>query len=478
MDQVTLAQIVAELNRVLTGRFLGKVFQLSPSSIALDFGVRENGYLFLSIDPSAPRAHLIKRTSRELQKSSLPLSPFTQAVQTKLRGASLQSITQDKDERVLRFCFAVTTELGEETTQVLVTQLTGRSANLLLLDDSNQIQQVWRVLAGNGQEVGDVYRPPPSMSRRTTTQFSVARSQSISEAVDKHYETLEAQNKFAQLAGEQRADLRKEISKLKKLQKNLKQDLTNHGDPEQHKRLGDLLLANVGTAKRKGNTVFLTDYYVEAAPSIQIEVDENQTLQQAATAAFARFTKAKRAVKEISQRLQRIDIELKELTAKQQQLEVAIRNEDEDALKEFAGQKSPQQAVVRQRKKSPSFPGARRYRSSDGYEVLVGKTARNNDQLTFKVARPNDLWLHAADYPGSHVVVRSSNNQEIPHRTILEAAQLAAKFSQAGNDSKVDIHYTRRKFLSKPKGAAPGLVRLSSFKTITVEPGENIERIK
>jgi predicted ribosome quality control (RQC) complex YloA/Tae2 family protein len=97
--------------------------------------------------------------------------------------------------------------------------------------------------------------------------------------------------------------------------------------------------------------------------------------------------------------------------------------------------------------------------------------------LTFRVARPNDLWLHAADYPGSHVVVRNSARAEIPHQTIVEAAQLAAKFSQAGSDSKVMIHYTQRKFLSKPKGAAPGLVRLSSFRSITVEPREEIERI-
>jgi len=120
----------------------------------------------------------------------------------------------------------------------------------------------------------------------------------------------------------------------------------------------------------------------------------------------------------------------------------------------------------------------RRYQTSDGYEVLVGRTARDNDQLTFRVARPNDLWLHAADYPGSHVVVRNATRKEIPQRTIIEAAQLAAKFSQAGADSKVTIHYTPRKFLTKPKGAAPGLVRMSTFKTINVEPGENIERMK
>jgi predicted ribosome quality control (RQC) complex YloA/Tae2 family protein len=109
--------------------------------------------------------------------------------------------------------------------------------------------------------------------------------------------------------------------------------------------------------------------------------------------------------------------------------------------------------------------------------VLVGRSARDNDQLTFRVARPNDLWLHAGDYPGSHVIVRNSSRSEIPHRTIIEAAQLAAKFSQASKDSRVTIHYTQRKFLTKPKGAAAGLVRMSSFRSITVEPGETMERL-
>jgi predicted ribosome quality control (RQC) complex YloA/Tae2 family protein len=87
------------------------------------------------------------------------------------------------------------------------------------------------------------------------------------------------------------------------------------------------------------------------------------------------------------------------------------------------------------------------------------------------------LWLHAADYPGSHVIVRNPTRADIPHHTIIEAAQLAAQFSQARRDTKVDVHYTQRKFLSKPKGAVPGLVRMSSFRSITVEPSEGVERI-
>ena len=97
--------------------------------------------------------------------------------------------------------------------------------------------------------------------------------------------------------------------------------------------------------------------------------------------------------------------------------------------------------------------------------------------MTFRLARPNDLWLHAADYPGAHVIVRNHTKLDIPHRTLVEAAQLAAAYSQAREDSKVSVNYTPRKFISKPKGAAPGLVKLAQFKTLLVAPREAGERI-
>ena len=108
--------------------------------------------------------------------------------------------------------------------------------------------------------------------------------------------------------------------------------------------------------------------------------------------------------------------------------------------------------------KPEKIPGVRRYLSTDGYEILVGRAARDNDNLTFRVAQPNDLWMHAGDYPGSHVVVRNPTRKEIPQRTVIEAAQLAGRFSQASEDTKVVIHYTERKFLveTKRRRARPG----------------------
>ena len=144
MNQETLKQLVAELNQLLPGRFVGRVFQLSSLSLAIDFGLKEHGYLFLSVEPAEPRLYLIKRTARELEKASMAPSPFVQTLRATLGGGSLVTLKDDANERVVRFAFEVTNDLGETDHRALVAQLTGRSANLFLLDTSGAIRQAWR----------------------------------------------------------------------------------------------------------------------------------------------------------------------------------------------------------------------------------------------------------------------------------------------------------------------------------------------
>lgn len=477
MHQETLKEVVDELEALLPGRFLGRVFQLSPASLAIDFHLRQDGFLFISVEPAAPRLYLTKRSVRELERQSLSPSPFAQALRTALGNATVSSVTKDEVERIIRFHFSASSEDVDSHITMMVAQLTGRSANLFLLDSQEMIFHALRRPLGEGQQVNEKYKPPPRSSTKFSHEPIVPRGtfHSMSEAVDEYYRGVDAEAEFKKAAAKLRDQLRRETNKQEKLRINLKKDLAGHGNAEEHKRLGDLLLANIANAVRDGDRVTLTDYYTDGQPNIEIEVDENQSLQDAAAETFSRYGKAKRAVVEIRERLAQVDLEIAQLKEKQAKLDQAIAQGDESILATFVEGK--QKKARAKSKDLTSIPGVRRYRSSDGYEVLVGRTARDNDNLTFRVARPNDLWLHAGDYPGSHVIVRNSSRSEIPQRTVIEAAQLAAKFSQASNDSKVIIHYTRRKFISKPKGSAPGLVRMSSFKTIGVEPAESIERI-
>ncbi|MEP6921056.1 MAG: NFACT family protein [bacterium] len=482
MHQETIQQIVEELRSGLSERFLGKIYQLTPHSLAVDFGARDAGYLFLSADPALPRVYLIKRRARELEQASSPPLLFIQAMRSVLGGGKLVSLSKDSSERVVRFSFSVENDIGELNAVTLVAQLTGRSANLFLLNQDGRITHALRAPKGEGQLIGDVYHAPTQTNsadaqHRDDATVDQGEFPSLSAAVDTYYLELEQHQTFAARARAARDRLRREIGQRTKLEANLRKDLESHGNAEQHKQLGDLLLANVTTAKRDGNKVVLSDYYAEGAPEIEIEVDEHVSLQEEAARYFTRYTKSKRAGEEIAARLNQLAQETAQLRERQAHLDETIETGDQAALAEFEEPKATNSASTRKKKAAEKLPGIRKYRSSDGYEILVGRAAQTNDRLTFSVARPQDVWLHAADYPGSHVVIRNPTRGDVPHRTVIEAAQLAGKFSQAGADSKVTVHYTPRKFLSKPKGAAPGLVRMSSFKTITVEPAEGIPRL-
>lgn len=507
MNDGLIASIVAELAPALTGRMLGKVWQLSRVSLAIDFRLSDGHYLFISIDPAAPRLYTIARTVRELEKQSQSPSNFVQTLRKHLGGARLLSLNKDEGERVVRFAFASYDALGDAHDWTLIAQLTGRAANLLLLDANGRIVDALRTPRGEGQEIADIYQPPPRSSSSSSSSNAgrpnaapafarEAHDASLSAAADAYYRALEANRDFDARANAQRARLRALVEKQTKLRRNLERDLTAHGDAGEHKRVGDLLLANIANAERRGSRVRVTDYFAEDAPVIELEIDEHASLQEEAARRFTRYTKAKRAAQEIAARLAELNAELVALAARQAELEQIIAARDLAALEAFdrttRGAKGIRARGARGRgdaagedghrtkaqiKAAETPAGARRYRSSDGYEILVGRAAKDNDQLTFKVARAHDLWLHAADYPGSHVIVRNpQRGEDVPHRTIIEAAQLAAYFSQAKRDAKVSVHYTPRKFLSKPKGAAPGLVRMSSFRSLLVEPREGVER--
>jgi predicted ribosome quality control (RQC) complex YloA/Tae2 family protein len=498
MDEETIKGIVAELSGRLLGQHAGKLFQLTRASFALDFRTHDSSYLFISAEPAAPRLYMIERRVRELEKQSLPLQPFGQTLRKQLGGARLLSVEKDEGDRIVRFKFEARDEMGNSSARTLVAQLTGRTSNLLLLDERGLIQDMLRQSrAGTGPQIGDLYAPPSQGPDRHSRLAHApltrhASDATLSAAADRHYQQLEAARLFDARAAAARHRLRREIEQRRRLLDKLAADLAGHGDADEHKRMGDLLLANIGTAERRGERVTLTDYYAPDTPRIELQVDERRSLQEEAADRFARYSRARRAGQEIARRMETISQELSLLEARRERLEAIIETGDEEALaaffedgrsKETAGRVGQQgsaggEAVkARGRKAATTVQGTRRFRSSDGYEILVGRTARDNDHLTFRIARPHDLWLHAADYPGSHVVVRNPNRAEIPQKTIIEAAQLAASYSQARRDAKVDVHYTPRKFLSKPKGAAPGLVRMSSFRTITVEPAANLERI-
>ena len=119
-----------------------------------------------------------------------------------------------------------------------------------------------------------------------------------------------------------------------------------------------------------------------------------------------------------------------------------------------------------------------KFRSTDGFEILVGRNNYQNDKLTLKTAKGEDMWLHTHNIAGSHAII-VSDGKNIPDNTIVEAATLAAYCSKARNGTKIPVDYTKVRFVKKPNGAKPGMVIFTNNKTVLVNPSEELyEKLK
>jgi len=260
---------------------------------------------------------------------------------------------------------------------------------------------------------------------------------------------------------------------------------TQAGEAEQYRRWGELLYANLATARRTAGGVEVVDYYAEPPSALVIPLESpTEDLAAAAQRYFRRYQRAQRTLVANAERRAALEAELSAALDCERELAGAA----DEAVLATCVQKlrdrvpfdlqprtpPPTNGVRRER---ADLSGLRRYRGPEGYEIVVGRTARDNDRLTFELARPHDLWLHAADYPGAHVVIRNPQRQVVPPAVILAAAELAAYFSQAKQDDWVDVRVAERRHLTRPRKGAPGQVLVRESRTVRAMPREMLPRI-
>jgi predicted ribosome quality control (RQC) complex YloA/Tae2 family protein len=352
---------------------------------------------------------------------------------------------------------SIVVALGRRARNVLLVSAEAVSEAALFQDD-NTIHKIGERFSESGEdELTELATVTPTAG------------ESMSDLLDRHYTESASADEFEKLAASARRKVSGEIAKRRKLLKNLALDIERHGDAVNWKRFGDLLLANAATARRDGDTISVADFFDAETPQIQIEGDRNKEIPEIAESYFRKYTKARNAAAVIKERVEIIDKEILKLDERLVEVERAIERRDAYYLSGTTGEKR-KAPESKPKKTDAEIKGVRRFISTDGFEILVGKKATDNDYLSFRIAKSHDLWMHAADYPGSHVVVRNPNKKEIPQRTLLEAAELAAFYSSGKKQTKAAVNYTLKKHINKPRRSAPGLVSLSSFKTILVEP--------
>jgi len=470
VNEQLIERIVPEIRAALLGLRFREAFQLDDNRFTLAFDGDDFRLLFIGIERIEPRIYLIQRRLRDLKKQKTNPGKFVASLTNILGEMELIGIEKTENERVIEFQFRNSTE-----SRSLMVQLTGRSANLFVLDENNRIVAAARKPNEDEQAIGMVYeRPLKSESQRYENDKlplpQLPRENTLSQILDKHYLNQVAQTDFDRLAAGARKKCRNELSKLRRLVKNLESDLEEHGDADRWKRSGELLLASKSTALRKDSSILVHDLFQEAAPLIEIEADPGESMAEAAQRYFRKYTKARNAAAEIASRLEAVRKKIETAEGLQAKVETAADSGNNEFLESVVGRSTERKSPQKKANVPLLSKGVRSFVSSDGLEILVGKQAVDNDVLTFKVANSRDTWMHAADYPGSHVVIRNPDRRDIPQKTLIEAAQLAAFYSRGNKQPKAAVHYTLKKFVNKPKGCSPGLVRLASFKTILVVP--------
>jgi predicted ribosome quality control (RQC) complex YloA/Tae2 family protein len=302
------------------------------------------------------------------------------------------------------------------------------------------------------------------------------RFRDCEEAVRVATQLMEARLKTRELREKLAGALHREGLHLEKLVSKLEQEQVEAARWELHKRYGDLILA-CPEAKVQEGVIVVPDLYQTDGALARIPADPALTVRENAEKHYLRARKLRRGIEKIEERRQRAEAARASLDEWRGKLDHAESFESLERLEiEMVRGRilkpSKERAERRQEPASDDDPGIRKYRTEDGYLILVGKTSRDNDRLTFHVAAPHDFWFHAADRSGAHVVVRNpSRLKELPRPVALSAARLAAHFSRAKGKGRVEVHYTLRKHVRKGKGYAPGLVTLRNYRTLEVEPG-------
>ena len=236
---------------------------------------------------------------------------------------------------------------------------------------------------------------------------------------------------------------------------------------------GELITANLYRMERGQSRLTAQNYYDENCADVDIPLDVRLLPQENAARYFKQYAKAKTAEKYLTAQLQRGREELQYLESVLQELAQA---ESEQDFNDIRTELTDGGYLRGRGKKQPGFQRAskpREFRSSAGLRILVGRNNRQNDRLTTKDADKRDVWLHTQKIHGSHVIL-CTGGAEPDEQSLMEAASLAAYFSQAQGSTKVPVDYTPVKFVKKPAGAKPGMVVYTTYQTMLADPDESL----
>lgn len=295
---------------------------------------------------------------------------------------------------------------------------------------------------------------------------------SLSAALENYFGVRDQKDRLEQKSSSMVRLLKTHVERCEKKLALQNEELANAARMEEYRLMGELLNANLWQLHRGQEAAVVTNYYDEAGGQVTIPLDKQLTPAQNAQRYFKKYQKARSARETAAEQKEKT---LAELSFLESALLDVGKCVGESELNEIRSelQRTGYLRTSMNRRQLKQLPPSRpyRYRSQDGIEICVGKNSLQNDRLTGS-ARGGEMWLHAKDMPGSHVIIRTEG--EVPPTTLKQAAQLAAWYSKGQRSSSVPVDYTLRKYVKKPGGAPPGFVHYTNQHTVymTVEESD------
>lgn len=477
------------------------------------------GNLWLFNRPPNPRLEL----RQDAPSPGRTHSGFQDMLAARAAG-DLVEVRQRKLDRVVTLEFAEAGGFVEMPSVLLVAELTGRNSNLILLDRGENVLGAAREVRSDINRFREVvagrpYTPPPpyqkldprTASRETlrealgeaplrswrkivdgvgpeltralaaaaelpdTRTLDAKELQRALDVLERLVEeptrvvrdalqrpdvaTLRLREKRQTGLARLKTELKREIGLLEKRLGDLAKAREAAAEADELRSHGDLLLALVNRVPEGARTVTLTDF---SGRPVRLTLDPSIGGAANAQGFYERARKREA-------RARQADLREPELRERREELADLLRTLDQLSDSELA--ELTEQLLPEAKTQRRSTPGVR-YRGPHGFTVLVGRSARENDQITFKLARSRDLWLHVQGFHGAHVVILAEN-REVPFDTVLFAAGLAAGYSKAADSDNVPVDYTLRKNVWKVKGQSPGAVHFTRHKTVYVTPSRN-----
>ncbi|MBQ8796743.1 MAG: NFACT family protein [Oscillospiraceae bacterium] len=295
---------------------------------------------------------------------------------------------------------------------------------------------------------------------------------SFADLMDQAYIVRDRKEAMRQKSQAVRKTVNNLCQRLRRKMAAQEQELEKTYDRERLRQLGDILTANIHRVAKGQTSVEVEDFYDEEMNTITVSLSPLLSPQQNAAKYYKDYTRMKNAEKELTRQL---ELGEQELTYLESVLEELNRADTDAQLEEIKQELQSGGYVRADSKKRMKVAKSQpmRFESTDGYPVYVGRNNRQNEELTFKSARKDDIWLHASKVHGSHVII-SCGGTTPPDDTVTQAAQLAAYYAETVGGQNIPVDVTAVKQVKKAPGAKPGMVIYHTYKTVIVNPYKDI----